>query len=120
VSLLDSRKFVAVVQNRKQQPGAHGVTLVNDGAPVTVYGSLQPLSAAESADFDGTVAFTQKRFICRKWPGNSFSQVTVTRLAKEFVAPEPEGVYDCVGDPQHYGMSPATDHWEIVLKRQGY
>lgn len=120
MSLLDSRTHIAVVQNRVQVPGPHGSTLTNDGAPATVHGSLQPLSAAESADFDGSVAFTQKRFITRTWPGNMFSEVTVSRAPRtEFEQPTPVGVFDCVGDPQHYDASPVTDHWEIVLKRQG-
>jgi hypothetical protein len=28
-------------------------------------------------------------------------------------------VYDTVGDPQWLNMSPATRHWEVVLKRRG-
>ncbi|WP_378144812.1 hypothetical protein ACFJGV_15145 [Cnuibacter sp. UC19_7] len=107
MSLLDQPPHTVTVQNRVRTRGAHGETLTPSGAPVPAYGSLQPLSATESALFDGTVALTQKRFICRDWPGNADSEVTAA-----------DGVYDCVGDPQHRTMSPRTAHWEITLKRR--
>lgn len=108
MSLLDRRTHSVSVQNMKSVAGPHGSTWVVDGSPETVWGSFQPLSAAESADFDGTVTFTQRRFICRDWPGDNHSVVTAS-----------DGVYDTVGDPQWLNMSPATRHWEVVLKRRG-
>jgi hypothetical protein len=108
MGLLDRGPHVVTVQNRTLQQTAHGTGLIDDGEPVAVRGSLQPLSAAESAQFDGTIALTQKRFICRTWPGDANSVVT-----------DADGnLYDCVGDPQHFAMSPATDHFEVVLKRR--
>lgn len=109
MSLLDNPPHTVTVQNRTITQNAHGATLEPDGAPVVVECAFQPMSASESNDFDGAVTFEQKRVIARDWPGNATSEVM-----------GPDGhTYDTVGDPQHYNMSPATAHWEVVLQRQG-
>lgn len=108
MSILDRGNTTVTVQPRVVTDGAHGATLTPDGDPVQVAGALQPLSAAESAQFDGTVTFTRYRFICRTWPGDANALVTDQSGRR----------YDCVGDPQHYSMSRATAHWEVVLNRR--
>lgn len=97
-----------VVQNRTADRTPHGTEYTPSGEPVTVRGSLQPLSAAES-NVDGLVALTQRRWISRSWPGTILSLCTAADGSK----------WEPVGEPQHYAMSPSTDHWEVVLKKVG-
>lgn len=106
MSLLDRAPHTVTVQARTlDRTNVHGKSYTPVGNPVTVPGSLQPLSATET-NVDGLSALTRMRFICRDWPGDIHSQVTANGSTFE-----PEG------QPQLYNMSPATRHWEIVLRR---
>lgn len=78
---------------------------VSTGAPVTVPCSCQPLSATEIDSF-GLRTETVRKIICRSWPGDINSQVLWDGHE-----------WDTVADPEHFSMSPATDHWELLIKK---
>lgn len=108
MSLLDTPPHLVVVQNRTASKDSRGQTIyTNVGDPVDVHCSCQPLSASES-NVDGLQALTKRFIVSRTWPGDILSTVIWGGFD-----------WDVVGDPQHLSMSPATDHWEIVIEKRG-
>jgi hypothetical protein len=107
MSLLTAPRHTLVVQNRKKVPGSIGQNeFVNDGSPITVRGNKHPLSADEIVSF-GVRDFVSTAFHCLSWPGNPDCIVTL------------DGVdWDQVGEAQLYDMSPATRHFEVVLRKR--
>lgn len=107
MSLLDRGPHQLSVQQRQiDRSSPHGLKYTPIGSPVVVRGAFQPVSASES-NVDGLVALTQRRWISRTWPGDIHSIATATDGS----------TWKVVGDPQHYAMSPGTDHYEILLQK---
>lgn len=104
VSLLDGR-HEAVAYPLTQPAHEDDPPLV--GAPVTVRGNLQPVSAelATGAGFDFTTTF---RWSCREWPAGNMSRVVIDGRA-----------YEQIGEPKRHRMSPATSHDVVFLKAVG-
>lgn len=108
MSLLDTGPHTVLVQQRVASENSRGQTVytnVGDATPVRC--SVQPLSASESG-FGGLQAVTKRFIVSRTWPGDILSSITFDGYD-----------WDTVGDPQHLDMSPATDHWEIIIEKRG-
>lgn len=84
---------------------------VPDGAPVLVPCTVQAVrewSSEEELHLDGLQALTLARIFSRTWPGDIHS---IT---------EWDGYnWETIGDPQHFQVSPRTDHWTITLRQRG-
>lgn len=103
MSLLDRGPHTLVVTPKLKQTDPYGGTAIVDGAPVTVRGSVQPVSADESEAL-GVQAQTVYRFIGRSWPGGIRS--TAVWNGRTF---------DQQGEPKIYSMSRRTAHVDVIL-----
>lgn len=109
MSLLDQPPHTVLVQQRVTSSDGRGKSgPLNQGARVLVACSVQPLSSADRLVLGGVVADTKRNIVARSWPGNSLSSVIWDGH-----------FWDTEGEPEHFMMSPATDHWEIRIAKRG-
>jgi hypothetical protein len=108
MSLLDRPRHRLTVQKRKAGPkdSVGNLTLVNDGAPVTVGANVHPLRAEEILS-RGLQEVVARRVVARTWPGDIHTLIYF------------DG-YEWEQEPaEHFDQSPTTDHFEVVIKRRG-
>jgi hypothetical protein len=103
--LLDGRHTVEV-QLREAAAGSLGQKKYsNVGDRLPIRGNLQPLSSDEILA-NGLQNEITRRFSGRTWPGDSTSLVYTDGWE-----------WSPVGEPEHFGMSPRTAHYVVILKR---
>lgn len=103
MSLLINPPHTLVVTPVVASEDRYGGTVLTPGVPVTVRGSVQPVSA-EEAESLGVQAATSYRFIGREWPGGVHSTAVW------------EGrTFDQQGEARRYSMSPRTAHVDVIL-----
>jgi hypothetical protein len=107
VSLLDRGPHTLVVTPKVEVTDRYGGTTYVDGDPVTVRGSVQPVSTEETEAL-GVQVDTTYRFIGRDWPGGIHS--TVVWDGRN---------WDQQGEARRYGMSPRTAHVDVILTARG-
>lgn len=96
-----------VVQKRKKAPGSAGQReLVNDGSPVTVVGNMHPLDTSE-IEFYGTRASDTRKWFCKSWPGDMFSEITYDGAKWDQVDPE-----------KVHKLGQATRHIEVIVRKR--
>jgi hypothetical protein len=104
---LMQRHHTVTVQRRKRVPGSAGQKeLENTGAPIPVRGNAHPLSTEEIRAY-GDRAGELRKFFCRAWPGDMFSELTFDG-----------GTWDQV-EPEHtHGLGHLTKHVEVIIRRR--
>ena len=102
-------RHTLIVQKRKPAPTAGSVgqaVYVADGTPVPVRGNVHPLTTEEIRNY-GDQAKDLRKFFCRAWPGDMFSEITF------------EGdKYDQVEPVKKHDLGHLTKHAEVILRRR--
>lgn len=107
MSLLTAPRHRVTVQGYTKQAGTAGSVYAPHGDPVVVPANVHPLSTTELTNL-GLQASDTRRVHARIWPGDMHSRVTFQGAEWDQVAPA-----------QLYDMSPATTHYEVIIRRRG-
>lgn len=108
MSLLDRGPHTVLVQVRRQEgtDRYNAPNYVDDGTPVPISGSMQPLTADETYSL-GIEANTAYKFLCRTWPGGIHSSATWNGRP-----------FQQVGEARVHSTGRRTGHVTVVLQAE--
>lgn len=113
MSLLDRKApHVVQVQNRVEARDSGGRRYWTDNGPRVDHAcAVQPArdwSSAEEESGAGLQILDLRVILSREWSGDEYSIVYWEGSA-----------YETIGAPQHFNMSPRTQHWRVTVRRTG-